>query len=112
MGNVGRNDPCPCGSQKKWKKCHMNKKSEVGVLRKAYGFAPGDDFFNRYMFGLGQIRSCAYPKEKQLEYDKSYAPVVQNLIEMRIVKTRLNALIGKHIKDVESGEDAKYHGNQ
>jgi uncharacterized protein YecA (UPF0149 family) len=20
--NLGRNDPCPCGSGKKWKKCH------------------------------------------------------------------------------------------
>ena len=20
--NIGRNDPCPCGSGKKWKKCH------------------------------------------------------------------------------------------
>lgn len=23
--NVGRNDPCPCGSGKKFKKCHLNK---------------------------------------------------------------------------------------
>lgn len=22
---IGRNDPCPCGSGKKWKKCHMNR---------------------------------------------------------------------------------------
>ncbi|WP_438765238.1 SEC-C metal-binding domain-containing protein [Kushneria sp. TE3] len=22
MKDVGRNDPCPCGSQKKFKKCH------------------------------------------------------------------------------------------
>ena len=22
---VGRNDPCPCGSGKKYKNCHMNK---------------------------------------------------------------------------------------
>ena len=25
---IGRNDPCPCGSGKKWKKCHMN--SDLG----------------------------------------------------------------------------------
>ena len=24
--NVGRNDPCPCGSGKKYKKCHLNRK--------------------------------------------------------------------------------------
>jgi uncharacterized protein YecA (UPF0149 family) len=23
MPKVGRNDPCPCGSGKKYKKCHM-----------------------------------------------------------------------------------------
>ena len=23
MGGIGRNDPCPCGNGKKWKKCHM-----------------------------------------------------------------------------------------
>ncbi|MCX6706391.1 MAG: SEC-C metal-binding domain-containing protein [Candidatus Woesebacteria bacterium] len=22
---IGRNDPCPCGSGKKYKKCHMNR---------------------------------------------------------------------------------------
>ena len=24
-GKVGRNDPCPCGSQKKFKHCHLGK---------------------------------------------------------------------------------------
>jgi len=24
---VGRNDPCPCGSGKKYKKCHLNRNS-------------------------------------------------------------------------------------
>jgi uncharacterized protein YecA (UPF0149 family) len=23
LGRVGRNDPCPCGSGKKFKKCHL-----------------------------------------------------------------------------------------
>lgn len=26
---VGRNDPCPCGSGKKYKKCHMGKDLEA-----------------------------------------------------------------------------------
>jgi len=25
MSNIGRNDPCPCGSGKKYKKCHIEK---------------------------------------------------------------------------------------
>jgi hypothetical protein len=29
MMKAGRNDPCPCGSGKKFKKCHMGKKDEL-----------------------------------------------------------------------------------
>jgi hypothetical protein len=29
MSNVGRNDPCPCGSGKKFKKCHMGREDEL-----------------------------------------------------------------------------------
>jgi uncharacterized protein YecA (UPF0149 family) len=28
MGRVGRNDPCPCGSGLKFKKCHMRELSQ------------------------------------------------------------------------------------
>jgi hypothetical protein len=34
--NIGRNEKCPCGSDKKFKKCHMN--TEQGKqLQKNYG---------------------------------------------------------------------------
>ena len=29
MTKIGRNDPCPCGSGKKFKKCHMGKEDEL-----------------------------------------------------------------------------------
>jgi len=29
MTSVGRNDPCPCGSGKKFKKCHMGREDEL-----------------------------------------------------------------------------------
>ena len=29
MKNIGRNDPCPCGSGKKFKKCHMGREAEL-----------------------------------------------------------------------------------
>jgi len=57
---TGRNEKCPCGSGLKYKKCHMNKQREIGVLRKAYDIGMGDDFYARFLFGLGNIRSCAY----------------------------------------------------
>jgi hypothetical protein len=31
MNRVGRNDPCPCGSGKKFKKCHMGNEDELFV---------------------------------------------------------------------------------
>ncbi len=30
---VGRNDPCPCGSGKKFKKCHLGRESEIKAQR-------------------------------------------------------------------------------
>ena len=35
MEKVGRNDPCPCGSGKKYKNCHMNAESSKGGKNKA-----------------------------------------------------------------------------
>jgi len=31
MKNIGRNDPCPCGSGKKFKKCHLGREDELIV---------------------------------------------------------------------------------
>lgn len=31
MKNIGRNDPCPCGSGKKFKKCHMGREDELAL---------------------------------------------------------------------------------
>ena len=30
---IGRNDPCPCGSRKKWKKCHGGPKAAPAASR-------------------------------------------------------------------------------
>jgi len=35
MEKVGRNDPCPCGSGKKYKSCHMNVEASKGGKSKA-----------------------------------------------------------------------------
>jgi len=34
-GRVGRNDPCPCGSGKKYKKCHGSQEGEGPTARSA-----------------------------------------------------------------------------
>ena len=38
---IGRNDPCWCGSGKKWKKCHINKEPQTPEEKEAY-----DLYFN------------------------------------------------------------------
>ena len=54
---VGRNDPCPCGSGKKFKKCcAFNKLPEKGVLRLAYEIGINDPFMARMLFQITQIR--------------------------------------------------------
>jgi len=36
MGKVGRNDPCPCGSGKKYKNCHQEIDAHQGGKNKAF----------------------------------------------------------------------------
>jgi hypothetical protein len=33
LSHVGRNDPCPCGSGKKFKKCHLGREAEIKAER-------------------------------------------------------------------------------
>jgi hypothetical protein len=39
MKKIGRNDPCPCGSGKKFKKCHMGREDEL-ILADIEEFSP------------------------------------------------------------------------
>jgi hypothetical protein len=34
MSNIGRNEPCPCGSGKKYKKCCLLKKDELATRQR------------------------------------------------------------------------------
>ena len=36
MNEIGRNDPCPCGSGKKFKKCHMGREEELVAEKLEY----------------------------------------------------------------------------
>lgn len=78
-----------------------------------YDIEPGDHFFNRYMFGMFKIRDLAYPTpNERLEFDKQYGAVLQNLVEMRIVKKKLSQAIAKHKQALQDGTDGKFHGHQ
>ena len=42
MGKIGRNDPCPCGSGKKFKRCHLGKEDQLPQETTAGEFSPDD----------------------------------------------------------------------
>jgi len=90
----------------------MNKTREVGVLRKTYNMGKDRDFYTHFLFGLSNIRSCVYRGNQQLEYDKSFDSVFQNLVEMNIVKIKCVELISQHLESIENGKDGKFHDNQ
>ena len=42
MQKIGRNDPCPCGSGKKFKRCHLGKEDQLTQETTAGEFSPDD----------------------------------------------------------------------
>ena len=86
MTKIGRNDPCVCGSGKKYKKCCMNNKTpRMGVVRRMYEAGTADPFGRMLMQNLG-IRDHAIPdEEKRLQFDQLYGIVSQNLYEALLV---------------------------
>jgi hypothetical protein len=47
---IGRNDPCWCGSGKKWKKCHINREPQTAEEKEAYNlyFSNYEEWLKRY----------------------------------------------------------------
>ena len=41
MSKIGRNDPCPCGSGKKYKHCHLGKEAPSGSSNPVAADDPG-----------------------------------------------------------------------
>lgn len=109
---IGRNDKCPCGSGRKYKKCHMEYKGNPGVLKKVYEIDPTDYFVNRFIFGLGSIRDCAIEKDKRIGFDRVHNAVFQNLYEMKMAKHKCLEVIENHKKSLELKEDGVFQGNQ
>lgn len=116
---IGRNDKCYCGSNRKYKKCCMNKDEldqkhtvVAGTLRRAFNIKSGDDFFTRYLFGLNRMKDAVCPKEKRLEYDNSFAPVFQNLLEAKYAREYAINLMDRHNSDIQDGKDGIIQGQQ
>lgn len=90
MAKVGRNDLCPCGSGKKYKKCCMGKVDEL-VFEKACNLA---DDFKIYLDD-----SCSYDEVRAM----STPEIIERLGEMGIVFDEKDFL--RDVKTFYSGRD-------
>lgn len=79
MEKVGRNDPCPCGSGKKFKKCCESKvtKRSIGAAQVLSEANKMSSFFQRHVTPLTPARVAAIPPA-QLAQE---APLVDKSVE-------------------------------
>lgn len=121
INKISRNDKCPCGSGKKYKKCHLLKDEQkrvashgsiAGVLYGPITAGREDDFYNRFMFQNMNIRSFVIAKEKRLEFDKDYDSLLQNLIEAKYAKDFCLKHITEHKQAIKDGKDGIVTGHQ
>lgn len=104
MKKVGRNDPCPCNSGKKFKKCCMlkNQSEILHTLVKVSDYGSSDAFIARMQIQIFEIRDFIFTNDKtRSEFDKHYGPVFQNLMEARIVKDECIKSIQQHLQKIE-----------
>lgn len=112
---VGRNDPCPCGSKKKYKKCCINTSSKQSMPQIFYHYSDEgttDPFTARMMVQMMQIRDQIFQtKEERDSFDDIYEPILQNLREARLAKTKYVDLITSHEERIGSGECVEKDAN-
>ena len=89
---TGRNDPCPCGSGKKFKKCHMGREGEL-VLRKKEALDPE----------AGR-KICRLPK---VQYGRS-----REMIEALVQEGTLDGSVGIKCIDLEAYRELGVSGQE
>ena len=75
MKDVGRNDPCPCGSGKKYKNCCLNKGSKGLKIKAKWLNAPAgpnlmERTFGEAISGTGRIFDLAKPEKDKRDEQK------------------------------------------
>lgn len=109
MHNIERNDPCPCGSGKKYKKCCLlNKRPAKGVLRLAYKYGTNDPFMARMLLQIMNIRDFIYENAEHKKFDEIYSPIFQNLFEAKIAKEKCEELLKTHVEKIKNNEICSY----
>ncbi len=95
---IGRNDPCPCGSGKKFKKCHMGKEDEL-ILDSMGEFT---EEMSRKITGLPEVN---YGRCREIIDSIDMHELTGKVIGIRLVDLKdysdLNLFSGSHSKAEE-----------
>ena len=93
---IGRNEPCPCGSGKKYKKCCPNKQEEIAT---AVATAPDDD-----LLSPGEIRDYGPANLNQQFFDDSVFIEMspQGLLYYNLMNPELASVAARFVKQQES----------
>ncbi|MDG6229546.1 MAG: SEC-C metal-binding domain-containing protein [Candidatus Thermoplasmatota archaeon] len=82
MGKIGRNDPCPCGSNKKYKKCCLPLESTIGSLEDVSGqikFAADWIYSNEWLKEEFEILKQTYSSALDTTLLKKLEPFFQDI---------------------------------
>lgn len=60
MRKIGRNDPCPCGSGKKFKNCHLGKEDELPLA------GPGEEFSTEMSARITGLPGVWYGRSREI----------------------------------------------
>ncbi len=82
MGKIGRNDPCPCGSNKKYKKCCLPLESIIGSLEDVSGqikYAADWIYANEWLKEEFETIKQTYSSSSDTELNKNLGPFLQDI---------------------------------
>jgi len=100
MKKIGRNDPCPCGSGKKFKKCHMGNEDEL--ILDGLGEIPEE--MSSWITNLPEVE---YGRSGEMKKALDIRELTGNAIGIRFIDLRsyadLNLFGGTHPKASKGG---------
>ena len=76
--NIGRNDPCPCGSGKKFKRCHMGREKDLVTDR--LNQDPG-----QIALAITKLPACDHPRAAEMVADFSLTSPAGKNITIKLV---------------------------
>jgi hypothetical protein len=78
LSNIGRNDPCPCGSGKKFKRCHMGREDDIVTDRLTQD--PG-----QLALAITKLPVCDHPRAAEMVADFSLTSPAGKTIRVKLV---------------------------